>query len=143
MKHPLSGTIFAAALVIAAPVWAQTQPAPYAQPAPPRPAPYAQPAPPQTYAQPAPSYKERRVYRKHHKRHAGHTRMHYGRRSGAPQDNMANQLNAQELARMGGAGPGPGMAGSYRGGYGQPSPTEGMPGAYQPSASSHPPGQMR
>ena len=26
----------------------------------------------------------------------------------------------------------------YGGGYGQPSPTAGMPGAWQPSASSHP-----
>jgi pimeloyl-ACP methyl ester carboxylesterase len=34
-------------------------------------------------------------------------RTHYGRRSSAPQDNIANQLNAQELGRLGG-GPPPG-----------------------------------
>jgi hypothetical protein len=31
-----------------------------------------------------------------------------------------------------------GSAGWHLGGYGQPSPTEGMPGSNQPSASSHP-----
>jgi hypothetical protein len=79
------------------------------------------------------------------------------------QDNIANLLNAQELARVGG-GPAPGMGGPYGGGYGQPSPrqsggygdrlmapgtlsggygqpapTQGIPGGNQPSASSHPP----
>src|SRR5207249_3337255 len=79
------------------------------------------------------------VRRAHRARHAGHMRMHRAR-SSAPDDNVANQLNAQQLGRMGG---GPGVAGPYGAGYGQPSPTQGMPGAYQPSASSHPPGQMR
>jgi hypothetical protein len=109
MNHLLTGTAFAAALVIAAPVWAQTtpygtQPAPYAQPAPPRPAPYAQPAPPQPapYAQPAP-YKERHAYRKHHKRYVGHTRRYYARGSSAPNDNVANQLNRQELSNLSGS----------------------------------------
>jgi hypothetical protein len=160
MKHLLSGVAVVAALAIAVPVWAQTQPAPYTQPAPPQT--YAQPAPPQTYAEPKP-YKERHAYRKHHKRYAGHTRTHYGRGSRAPQDNIANQLNAQELGRVGG-GPAPRMGGPYGGGYGQPSPrqgggygdrlmapgtlgggygqpapTQGIPGGNQPSASSHPP----
>jgi len=160
MKHLLSGVAVVAALAIATPAWAQTQPAPYAQPAPPQT--YGQPAPPQTYAEPQP-YKARHAYRKHHKRYAGHTRMHYGRGSRAPQDNIANQLNAQELGRLGG-GPPPGMGGPYGGGYGQPSPrqsggygdrlmapgtlgggygqpapTQGIPGGNQPSASSHPP----
>ena len=49
-------------------------------------------------------------------------------------DNIANQLNAQEAARSGARG----MMGSP-GPYGQPSPTQGMPGAWQASASSHPP----
>jgi hypothetical protein len=57
-------------------------------------------------------------------------------------DNIANQLNAQELQRAGGApaAPAGGMApGTLGGGYGQPSPTQGIPGGDQPSASSHPP----
>jgi hypothetical protein len=56
---------------------------------------------------------------------------------------IARQLNAQELGRVGSSSV-PGMASSYgwgydqgAGGYGQPSPTQGMPGAWQPSASSH------
>jgi hypothetical protein len=57
---------------------------------------------------------------------------------------MANQLNAQELSRVqsgGGAAPvAGGMApGTLGGGYGQPAPTQGIPGGNQPSASSHPP----
>jgi hypothetical protein len=137
MKHLSSGAALAAALVIAAPAWAQTtpygtQPAPYAQPAPP-PAPYAQPAPPPApYAQPAPPpapyaqpapYKERHAYRKHHKRYVGHMRGYHARGSSAPNDNVADQLNAQELGRMGGSPPGmpygqPG--GSYGASYGRP-----------------------
>jgi hypothetical protein len=57
---------------------------------------------------------------------------------------IAKQLNAQELGRIG-SSTAPATAGSYgwgydqgAGGYGQPSPTQGMPGAWQSSASSHP-----
>jgi hypothetical protein len=59
---------------------------------------------------------------------------------------IAKQLNAQELGRIGSStAPATAAAGSYgwgydqgAGGYGQPSPTQGMPGAWQSSASSHP-----
>jgi hypothetical protein len=81
-------------------------------------------------------------------------------RQGGASDNIANQLNSQELSRVGGStpgmapapgmGPGPGMApgmtpppGSQGGGYGQPNQVYGIPGAGQPSASSHPPGEMQ
>jgi hypothetical protein len=58
----------------------------------------------------------------------------------ASPDSMANQLNAQELQRVGGGGGRNLMApGTLGGGYGQPSPTQGIPGGDQPSASSHPP----
>jgi hypothetical protein len=60
----------------------------------------------------------------------------------ASSDNIANQLNAQEAQRAGGApaASAGGMApGTLGGGYGQPSPTQGIPGGDQPSASSHPP----
>jgi hypothetical protein len=153
MKHLLSGTVFAAAMVIAAPIWAQTTP--YGM----QPAPYAQPAP----SQPA-RHKARHAYRKHYKRYVGHMRMHHDRRGSAPNDNVANQLNAQELERVGSSPPGlaeshggpygqpspsqaiPGewhpTGGSHGGPYGQPTPTYGIPGAWQPSASSHPPNEM-
>jgi hypothetical protein len=137
MKHLSSGAALAAALVIAAPAWAQTtpygtQPAPYAQPAPPQPAPYARPAP----------YKERHAYRKHYKRYVRHMRGYHARGSSAPNDNVADQLNAQQLGRAGGSPPGmpygrPG--GSTVAPYGQPNELQGIPGAGQPSASSHPP----
>jgi hypothetical protein len=143
MNHLLTGTAFAAALVIAAPVWAQTppsgtQPAPYAQPAPPQPAPYAQPAP----------YKERHAYRKHHKRYVGHMRRYHARGSGAPNDNVADQLNAQQLGRAGGGmggapggmggAPGPAYGGPRTAPYGQPNQIYGIPGAGQPSPSPPP-----
>jgi hypothetical protein len=136
MNHLLTGTAFAAVLVIAAPVWAQTppsgtQPAPYAQPAPPQPAPYAQPAP----------YKERHAYRKHHKRYVGHMRGYRARGSSAPNDNVADQLNAQQLGRAGGGmggAPGPAYGGPRTAPYGQPNQIYGIPGAGQPSPSPPP-----
>jgi hypothetical protein len=55
----------------------------------------------------------------------------------AVSDNISNELNAQESARTAGGG----MMGSHGGAYGQPSPTQGIPGAVQSPASSHlPPG---
>jgi hypothetical protein len=64
------------------------------------------------------------------------------RRGGSPDDNVANQLNAQELGRTGSSAPAagaPGTAAGMGGPYGQPSQIQGMPGAGQPSASSHAP----
>jgi hypothetical protein len=57
----------------------------------------------------------------------------------ANQGDIANQLNAQGAART--AGGAPNMMGSHGGPYGQPTPTQGIPGAVQAPASSHlPPG---
>ena len=133
MKHLLNGVAVVAALAIAAPVWAQTS-------APMAPSSRA-PAPAASAAEPAaPAAKAR------HKRVVSHrkaTRRGMARKAGP--DSMANQLNAQELSRVqsgGGAAPAPagGMApGTLGGGYGQPAPTQGIPGGNQPSASSHPP----
>ena len=133
MSHLLSGMTFAAALAIAAPVWAQTPTtpnpagapsttaAPYTQSAPPatsQTAPYAQQAPTRPMAPsataPAPySTTENAtepMRRAHHRRYAGHMRMHRmrhapsaSRGSRAPTDNIANQLNSQELSRLSGS----------------------------------------
>jgi translation initiation factor IF-2 len=140
MKHLLNGVAVVAALAIAAPVWAQTA----APMTPSSRAPAAAPAataPAASMAAPAaPTAKAR------HKRVVSHrkaTRRGMARKAGP--DSMANQLNAQELSRVqsgGGAAPAPagGMApGTLGGGYGQPAPTQGIPGGNQPSASSHPP----
>jgi hypothetical protein len=75
-----------------------------------------------------------------HKRvvHRKTTRRGMTRKAGP--DSMASQLNAQELSRVGGGAPGGLMApGTLGGGYGQPAPTQGIPGGNQPSASAHPP----
>jgi hypothetical protein len=105
MKHLLNGVAIAAALAIAAPVWAQT----------------GAPMTPSSRAPAAASTARR-----------GKARM-------ANSDSMANQLNAQELSRAGGGARNPMAPGTLGGGYGQPSPTQGIPGGDQPSASSHPP----
>jgi hypothetical protein len=114
-KHLLNGVAVVAALAIAAPVWAQTA-APMA-PSPRAPAPAASAAAP---AAPAAKARHKRV--SHHKA----TRRGMARKTSP--DNIANQLNAQELARVGSSSA-PGMTGSYgwgydqgAGGYGQPSP---------------------
>jgi hypothetical protein len=133
MKHLLSGTAIAAALVIAAPVWAQTS----AIPRPPA-APTAASAPNDTMGS---HMRIHRVKARH--RHA--TR----RGSARASDNMANQLNAEELAksgggmaaapaRMGGAPPPPAYGGPTTAPYGQPNQLYGIPGAAQPSPSGPP-----
>jgi hypothetical protein len=157
MKHLLNGVAVVAALAIAAPVWAQTS-APMAPSsrAPAAAAPAAT-APTASAAAPAaPTAKAR------HKRVSHHKATRRGMTGKASPDNIANQLNAQELARVGSSSA-PDMAGSrgggygrpsptqrsapgglmapgtLGGGYGQPAPTQGIPGGNQPSASSHPP----
>jgi hypothetical protein len=142
MNHLLSGTALVAALAIAAPVWAQTT-APMT-PSSPAPAAAAPAAPTATSAPHKRTHVHHRVYR-HAYNHAYRYHAYHRARPG----DIANQLNAQELGRVGSSSAA-GMAGSYgwgydqgAGGYGQPSPTQGMPGAWQPSASSHPPSQMR
>jgi lactobin A/cerein 7B family class IIb bacteriocin len=130
MKHLLNGVAVVAALAIAAPVWAQTA-------APMTPSSRAPAAAPAATAPAAPVAKAR------HKRmsHSKATRRGMARKAGP--DSIANQLNAQELSRVQGGGAPPvagGMApGTLGGGYGQPAPTQGIPGGNQPSASSHPP----
>ncbi len=77
---------------------------------------------------------------------------HHARASHRPSDSIANRLNRDELRNLSGstmpraaafASPpsaGDLMApGALRGAYGQPSPTQGIPGGNQPSASSHAP----
>ena len=140
MKHLLSGTALAAALVIAAPVWAQTPMTPPSR-TPAATAPTAAPEAPM-------------ATKAHHKRMHQHATAQRGKkaRGASSSDNMANQLNAQELGRVGSssspgmAQPNPTQGGAYLsgpgtlgGGYGQPAPTQGIPGGNQPSASSHPP----
>lgn len=145
MNHLLSGTALAAALAIAAPAWAQTT-APMTPSSPVSAA--AAPAKPATVpaAPVATSAPHKRMHARHHASRpaAGHAyRLHAYHHRARPGD-IANQLNAQELGRTGSSSA-PGMAASYGwggGGYGQPSPTQGMPGAWQSSASPHPASEM-
>lgn len=127
MKHLLSGTALAAALVFVAPVWAQTSSTMTRSST----APAASAAAPM-----APMASERA--RPHRVRTVRHRTVRRGKaRGGAPSDSVANQLNAQEAARTGGGAPSP--MGAATGPYGQPNQIQGMPGAGQPSASSHMP----
>jgi hypothetical protein len=125
MNHLLSGTVIAAALVIAAPVWAQTA------------------------APMAPS--SDKPMHHHVMHHRGHHHVVHHRGAGSS-NNIANQLNAQEAAKnssgggmapapggMGGA-PAPAYGGPTTAPYGQPNQLNGMPGAGQPSASGPVPG---
>jgi hypothetical protein len=118
MKHLLSGTAIAAALVIAAPVWAQTSTTPMKPSA----APSAASAPMGSKGS-------------HMRSHPVKARHHHATRRGSasPNDNMAGQLNAQEAARGAGA-PAPAYGGATNV-YGQPNQVYGIPGAGQPSPS--------
>jgi hypothetical protein len=142
MKYVLSGTAIAAALVIAAPVWAQTA-APRTPPA---------SAPSATSAPMGSMGSHTRSHRVKARRH------HATRRGGAgASDNIANQLNAQEAARNAGGGmggapggmgapapggmggaPAPAYGGPRTAPYGQPNQIYGIPGAGQPSPSPPP-----
>lgn len=132
MKHLLNGVAVVAALAIAAPVWAQTS-------APMTPSSRAPAAP--AASAPAPAAPMATKARSKRVVHRKTTRRGMARR--ASPDSVASQLNAQELSRVQGGGAPPvagGMApGTLGGGYGQPAPTQGIPGGNQPSASSHPP----
>jgi len=97
IKQLLSGIAIDTAFAITAPVWAQTG------------APMTPSTPPAGAAAPAPSAERPAATMKgHHRRaHRGHhaAQRHASRGSRAPSDNMANQLNAEELSRaQGGAG---------------------------------------
>ena len=134
MKYVLSGTAIAAALVIAAPVWAQTA-------APMTPSPSVPSATSAPMGSTGSHMRSHRVKARHH--HATQ------RGSARASDNMANQLNAQEAARnagggmgapggMGGAPPAPVYGGPRTAPYGQPNQLYGIPGAGQPSPSPPP-----
>jgi hypothetical protein len=131
MNHLLTGTAFAAALVIAAPVWAQAN-APMTR---------SSPAVPPSASTAAPMTSKARHHQVRMRRHHV-TRRGMGRQA-SPSDNVADQLNAQQLGRAGGSPPGMPYGrpagGSTVGPYGQPNELQGIPGAGQPSASSHPP----
>jgi hypothetical protein len=129
MKHLLSGTAIAAALVVAVPLAANAVP--------------TGPGMPTVGSAPgvelvagtspnADQYTSKARKARHH--HA--TRR--GKGSARGSDNMANQLNAQEAARNAGGGmppPAMGAPGSPRNQYGQPNQVYGIPGAGQPSPS--------
>ena len=117
MNHLLSATALAAALAIAAPVWAQapTNPNPAGAPSTSQAAPYTQerptrPAAPSAAA-PAPYSTTENATEPMPKRRAGHMRSVHrmrhaplaSRGSRAPTDNIANQLNSQELSRLSGS----------------------------------------
>jgi hypothetical protein len=131
MKHLFNGVAIAAALAIAAPVWAQT-----AAPMTPSSRAPAGSAPAASAPAPAATATKARPKRAAHRKTPSRSKAQI-----AGSDSMANQLNAQELQRVqGGGGRRNLMApGTLGGGYGQPSPTQGIPGGDQPSASSHPP----
>jgi len=142
MKYLLNGTAIAAALVIAAPVWAQTS------------APVSPSTPSASTDAPMKTHKIIRP----HRTHTGQqkvSRRGASRRGTGANDNIANQLNAQEAARNSGGGMGGAPAPAYGGGmgrapapayggprnvYGQPNQTYGIPGAGQPSAAGPLPG---
>src|SRR5438309_5843541 len=88
MKHLLNGVAIAAALVIAVPAWAQNAP--------------MSPSAPKAAAAPAKAMPAAAPAQKHHAmRH--HAMRHHVRRSRmAGGDGMTEQLNRQELQRLGG-----------------------------------------
>ena len=120
MKYLLSGTAIAAALVIAVPVWGQTS---GTRMAPSSGAPSATSAPMGSMGS---HMRSHRVKARHHATRHGKARM-------SASDEVANQLNAQEAARTGGA-PAPAY-GRTTGPYGQPNQLYGIPGAGQASPS--------
>jgi hypothetical protein len=99
MKHLLNGVTIAAALAIAAPVWAQTG-APMTPSAPAAPPAASSMAP----AEPMTTTRHHRA--RHHRMVRHSTRMG---KSGAD-DRTTEQLNRQELSRLQGGGAAPGMA---------------------------------
>jgi hypothetical protein len=132
MKHLLTGVAMAAALAIAAPVWAQNAPStpggnnptsgssgPFA----PKPAAPPPPAAGMPMAKPMAAKKPM-----HH-----HMAMHHRMSSG---DQMTEQLNAQELQRIQGGGMAPAPAPMTPGGN---NPTSGTAGPFAPVGAAPPP----
>jgi hypothetical protein len=140
MKHLLTGVAMAAALAIAAPVWAQNAPmtpggnnptSGSAGPFAPKAAPPATPAPAPTggamNAKPMaakPMHMHHKAMGKKSMHHVSHRRMMGGG------DQMTEQLNAQELARItGGGGSAPAPRPMAPGGN---NPTSGSAGPFAP-----------
>jgi len=137
MKHVLSGTALAAVLALAAPAWAQSSTAPNSSNAPS--ATEAAPGGPQAAPKahhPRSSRHMRMSHRVNHammRRHQGHqfaaqmhhpiSRMSAHRIGRGPSDNVAEQLNRQELERMSGSGMPPDNYPNQQPGY--------APGGYQ------------
>ncbi len=116
MKHLLTGVAMAAALAIAAPVWAQSTP--------------SSSTPPATPAAPAKPMAAKPMTMK---KPMHHMAMHHHRMSAG--DQMTEQLNQQELQRiMGGGAPAP--APMTPGGN---NPTSGSAGPFAPAGSAPPP----
>jgi hypothetical protein len=141
MKHLLTGVAMAAALAIAAPVWAQNAPSsPSAPPA--APAAPAAKAPASSAAKPMagnPAAKPMAMKKPmHHMAMHHHMWMHH--RAMGQGDQMTEQLNSQELQRITGGGPG-GSAGSMT--PGGNNPTSGSAGPFAPAGSAPPPPAMR
>jgi len=127
MKHLLTGVAMAAALAIAAPVWAQNAPGgnnPTSGSAGPF-APKAAPAPAAPAATPAPAKPMAAKPMHHHPmHHVSHRRGHM--RSG---DSMTEDLNRQELQRIMGGAPAPAPMPMPPGGN---NPTSGSAGPFAP-----------
>ena len=138
MKHLLSGTAIAAALVVAVPLAANAVPTGPGMPT---------VGSAQGVELVAGSSPKARKARHHHATRRGSAR---------GSDNIANQLNAQEAARNAGGGmggapapvsgggmggaPAPAYGGPRTAPYGQPNQLYGIPGAGQPSAAGPLPG---
>jgi hypothetical protein len=119
MKHLLTGVAMAAALAIAAPVWAQT--APMTPPAAP---PAAAPKAPATPAKPA-------MAKPMAKKPMHHMAMHHHHRGMMGEgDKMTEDLNKQELDRITGGGGAAPMPMSAPGGN---NPTSGSAGPFAPA----------
>ena len=126
MKHLLTGVAMAAALAIAAPAWAQSNPAPA-----PMTPPAAAPKAPAT-ANPTTARGGKSV-----KAHMHHV-VHRNRMGGG--DQMTEQLNAQELQRIqSGGAPAMPAAAPMMGGPGGNNPTSGSAGPFAPMGSAPPP----
>lgn len=151
MKHLLTGVAMAAALAIAAPVWAQSAPAtpggnnptsgaagPLAPKPAPAPAPAAAPAPaPAKAAAAKPAAKKPMAAKPAAAKPAAakpmmHHAMHH--RAMSQGDQMTEQLNAQELQRIMGGAPAPAAPG-----YGGNNPTSGAAGPFAPAGAAPPP----
>jgi hypothetical protein len=127
MKHLLTGVAMAAALAIAAPVWAQNAPSSAPPAAPAAPAAPAKPAAKPMATKPAAKPMAAKPAMKHM---AMHHKMSQG-------DQMTEQLNSQELQRIqGGGGAAPAPAPMSPGGN---NPTSGTAGPFAPAGSAPPP----